>query len=101
MSILFPLLRRIEASTLCSSFHLSFLWSVNCILSIPSFWVTIPLSVSKYYVCSLMTRLPHSGLYFLITSICPNVKKEMPINYKKLTEHQLDWKTKENPSRTS
>jgi hypothetical protein len=37
MSILFPLLRRTEVSTLWSSFFLSFMFSVNCILDILSF----------------------------------------------------------------
>ena len=37
ISILFPILRRTEASTLWSSFYLSFTWSVNCILGILSF----------------------------------------------------------------
>jgi hypothetical protein len=37
MSILFPLLRRTEASTLLSSFFLSFMWSVKCILGILRF----------------------------------------------------------------
>ena len=41
MSILFPLLRRTEVSTLWSSFFLSFMWSVNCILGIPSFGANI------------------------------------------------------------
>jgi hypothetical protein len=36
VSILFPFLRT-EASTLWSSFFLSFMWSVNCILGILSF----------------------------------------------------------------
>ena len=30
----------------------------------------------------------------------PNVKKEMPIKYKKLTEFQIDWTRKEIPSIT-
>ena len=34
MSILFPILRRNEVSTIWSSFFLSFMWSVNCILGI-------------------------------------------------------------------
>jgi hypothetical protein len=38
MGILFPLLRRTEVSTPWSSFFLSFMWSVNCILGILSFW---------------------------------------------------------------
>jgi hypothetical protein len=34
MGILIPILRRTEVSTLCSSFLLSFMWFVNCILGI-------------------------------------------------------------------
>jgi hypothetical protein len=45
------LLRWIEVSTLWSSF-LSFLWFVNCILGIRSFWDNINLSVSAYHECS-------------------------------------------------
>jgi hypothetical protein len=37
MGILFPLLRRTKVFTLWSSFFLSFMWSVNCILGILSF----------------------------------------------------------------
>ena len=37
VSILFPLLRSTEASTLWSSFFLNFIWSVSCILDIPNF----------------------------------------------------------------
>jgi hypothetical protein len=44
--ILFPLLSRTEASTLWSSFFLSFIWSVCCIVCILSFWANIYLSVS-------------------------------------------------------
>ena len=61
ISILFPLLRRTEASTFWPSFFLSFIWSVNCILVILSFWANIYLSVSAYHVCSFVTGLPHSG----------------------------------------
>ena len=61
MSILFPLLRRSEASTLWSSFSLSFRWSITHILGIPSFWANIHLSVSAYHLCSFVTGLPHSG----------------------------------------
>jgi hypothetical protein len=61
MCILFPLLRRIEVSTLWSSFFLSFIWSVNCVLGIPSFWANIHLSVSVYHVCSFVIGLPHAG----------------------------------------
>ena len=58
--VLFPLLRRTEISTLWS-FFLSFMWFVNCILGIPSFWVNIHLSVSAYHVCSFVIGLPHLG----------------------------------------
>jgi hypothetical protein len=61
VSILFSLLRSTETSTLCSSFFLSFKWSVNCILGILSFWTNIHLSVSAYHVCSFVTGLHHSG----------------------------------------
>jgi hypothetical protein len=44
-----------------SSFFLRFMWSVNCILDIPSFWANTHLSVSVYHVCSFVTGLPHSG----------------------------------------
>ena len=54
------LLRRTEAPTLCSSFLLSFMWSVNCILVIWSFGASIHLSVSTYCVCSFVIGLPHS-----------------------------------------
>ena len=61
MGMLFPLLRRMEASTLWSSFFLSFVWSVNCILGILSFWTNIHLSVYVYPGCSFVTGLHHSG----------------------------------------
>jgi hypothetical protein len=51
----FPLLRRTEAPILWSSFYLSFMWSVNCVLIIPSFWANIHLSVSAYYMCYFLT----------------------------------------------
>ena len=60
MGILFPLLRRIEVSTLWSSFFLSFMCFANCILGILSFWANIHLSVSAYHVCSFLIRFPHS-----------------------------------------
>jgi hypothetical protein len=69
LSIFFPLLKRIKVPTHWSSFFLSFMWSVNCILAIPSFCANIYLSVSAYHVCSLVTELPHS-VYFLVPSIC-------------------------------
>ena len=42
----------------------------DCILDIQSYWPNIQLSVSKYYVCTFMTGLPHSGWYFIVPSIC-------------------------------
>jgi hypothetical protein len=59
--ILFPLQRRTEVSILWSSFFLSFMWSVNCILGIPSFCTNIHLSVSAYHVCSFVIGLLYSG----------------------------------------
>jgi hypothetical protein len=61
MGILFPLLRKVKVSTLWSSFFLSFMCFVNCILGILSFWANIHLSVSAYHVCSFVIGLPHSG----------------------------------------
>ena len=55
-----------EAFTFWSSFFLSFLWSVNCILGIPNLWANNDLSVSTSHVCSLVTGLPYSGWYFLL-----------------------------------
>jgi hypothetical protein len=43
-----------EVSTLWSSFFLSFMWFVNYILSILSFWANIHLSVSTYIICVLL-----------------------------------------------
>ena len=43
---------------------------MNCILGIRSFWANIHLSVSVFHVCSFVIRLPHSGWYFLVASIC-------------------------------
>jgi hypothetical protein len=60
MGILFPILRRSEVSTLCSSFFLSFMCFANYILDILSFRANIHLSVSAYHVCSFLTGLPHS-----------------------------------------
>ena len=64
MGILFPLLRRIEVSTLWSSFFLSFMYFTNCILGILSFWVNIHLSVNIMNTCHVscfVIGLPHSG----------------------------------------
>jgi hypothetical protein len=59
MGILFPCLRRVEVTTLWSSFFLSFMCFMNCILGIPSFWANIHLSISAYHVCSFVIGLPH------------------------------------------
>jgi hypothetical protein len=69
LSILFPFLRRTEASTLRVSFFFRFMWALSCILGIPSFGANIHLSVSAYHTY-LVTGLPHPGWYFLIPSIC-------------------------------
>jgi hypothetical protein len=61
LCILFPLLRRIEVSTIWSSFFLSFLCFANCILGILSFWANKHLSVSAYHVFSFVIGLAHSG----------------------------------------
>jgi hypothetical protein len=61
MGILFPILRRNEVSTLCSSFFLIFLCFANCILDILSFWANIHLPLGAYHVCSSVIGLPHSG----------------------------------------
>jgi hypothetical protein len=42
---------------------LSFMWSVNCILGIPSFRAHNHLSVSIYHMCSFVIGLLHSGWY--------------------------------------
>jgi hypothetical protein len=61
MSVLFPILRSDEVSTLWSSFFLSFMCFANCILGILSFWANIHLSVSAYHMSSLVIGLRHSG----------------------------------------
>jgi hypothetical protein len=61
MDILFLILRRTKVSTLWSSFFLSFIWFVNCMLGILSFWANIHLSESSYHICSFAVGLPHSG----------------------------------------
>jgi hypothetical protein len=70
MGILFPILRWIKVSTLWSSFFLSFMCFINCILGILSLWANIHLSVSVYHVCSFMSGLPHSAQYAPDPSIC-------------------------------
>jgi|UPI00001C5612 hypothetical protein len=66
----FSLICMIETSTLWSSYFLNFIWFMGYIVSILSFWATIYLTLSAYHVCSFVSRLPHSGLYFLVPSIC-------------------------------
>jgi hypothetical protein len=61
VGILFPFLRSAEVSILWTSFFLSFMWSVNCILGILSFRANIHLLVSTYHVSSFVIGLPHSG----------------------------------------
>jgi hypothetical protein len=58
---LLPLLKRTKSPTLWSSCFLSFIWSVNCILDILSFWANSHLSVCAYYGWSFVIGLPHSG----------------------------------------
>jgi hypothetical protein len=64
MVILFPLLRRTEISTLWSSFFLSFMWSMDCILGIARFWANIHLSTLhfKCYPQSPLYLPPHPAL---------------------------------------
>jgi hypothetical protein len=68
-SLSFPLLSRTAASPLYYSFFLSFMLFVSYIMVISSFSPLIHLSVSTYYVSSIMTGLPHSE-YFLVPIIC-------------------------------
>jgi hypothetical protein len=70
VNILLPLQRWTEASTLWSSFFLSFIWSLNCILGITRFRANLHLSMSAYHLCSFVIWLPHSGWYFLVLFIC-------------------------------
>jgi hypothetical protein len=56
--------------TLWSSFFMSFMWSVNCILGILRFEANIHLSLRAYHVCSFVIEFPHSGWYFLVPFIC-------------------------------
>jgi hypothetical protein len=71
MGILYSLLRRIVVSTLWSSFSLSFMGFVNCILGISSFCSNIHLSVSEYHVCSFVTgQIPAQFYTELQRAIC-------------------------------
>jgi hypothetical protein len=68
------LLIRTKAPIHWSSFW-SFMRSMNCILSVWSFWVNIQLSGSAYHVCSFMIGLPQSGWYFLFLPICLRISQ--------------------------
>jgi hypothetical protein len=60
MGILFLILKRTEVSTHWSSFFMSFMWFVKCILGILSFWANIHLSVihiSCEFFCDWVTSL--------------------------------------------
>jgi hypothetical protein len=77
VSILFLLLRT-EASIFCSSFFLSWIWSVIYILGILSFWANIHLSVSAHHVCAFVTGLLCSGWYFSNSiHLCKNFMKSL------------------------
>jgi hypothetical protein len=61
MVVLFPILRRGKVPTLWSSFFLSFMCFVSCILGILCFWTNIHLSISTYHMSSFVIGLSHSG----------------------------------------
>ena len=56
-----PLLSGFQVSTLGSSFMLSFLQSVSCIMGILNFLASVHLSVSTCHECPFRFGLPHSG----------------------------------------
>jgi len=68
--ILFSFLCRNKKSTLWSSFFLSCICLVGCVVSTVSFRANHHLSGSAYHVCSFVTGLSHWGWYFLVLSIC-------------------------------
>ena len=67
MSILFPYLRKTKESKLWSSFFLSFMWSVSCILGLISFCANIHLSVSAHHDCLFVCLFV---LFFCFCLIC-------------------------------
>jgi hypothetical protein len=69
MTILFPLLGRIEAPSLGPSFLLNLI-SVGYTMGILYFKANIHLSMSTYHVCTFGSELPHTGWYFLVPPIC-------------------------------
>jgi hypothetical protein len=58
MIILFSLLSRTEASILWSFFLLIFIWSVGCIVGIPSFW-DIYLYLLYIHTCGILLIIGH------------------------------------------
>jgi hypothetical protein len=63
--ILFPVLSRTKASTIWSSFLLSFMRLVNYTIGISHSLPNIHLSVNTNHVCSFVTKLPYWRWYFL------------------------------------
>jgi len=61
MSILFPLLRKIQAPCLEPPLLYGFWGFVECSLAILYFIADIHLSVNTYYACPFGSGLPHSG----------------------------------------
>jgi len=51
-------------------FLLNFIYSVGCIVGILSIGADILVLMSTYHVCIFEYRLPNSGWYFLVPSIC-------------------------------
>jgi hypothetical protein len=70
ISILFPLLIKIHDSSLEPSLLLSFFGSVGCNMVILYFLANIHLSVRKDNAYPLVSGLPNSGCYFLVSPIC-------------------------------
>jgi hypothetical protein len=66
--------------TCWSSFFLDSIWFVGYIAGILNFLANIHLSMSTYHVCSFVSRLPYSGWYFLVPSICLQISWSYPEN---------------------
>jgi hypothetical protein len=69
VSILLPILRRTEVSTLWSSFFLNFMWSVNCIMGIPE-----PLPTHSHFLA-----LAFSYIFFPLDGFSSFVKDQVTI----------------------
>ena len=67
---LFPLLCGIEESSLDSSFLLTFLQSLVCIMVNLYFLANIHLPLNTYPACHFGPVFPYSGWYFPVPSIC-------------------------------